>query len=276
MGGISYYLENKILNLVLCNTSFTATGSELWLALYSTNPDRDNSGTELTSSGYARTKVPSFTISSYYTATNACPVTFPTPTGTWGKVDYWGLLDKDTGGNLFFYGATNISGSIYVNDTVVVNPNALQIIYQTYPYASEKILKHVFQNTTFTPPTTVYGALFSLMPTIIPDGTNVGTDGIEIAGGSYSRQTTTWVSPTNGSTSNSASIVFCSSASANWGSSTVGMCLLDVASGSADRFTNLLYRLDFTPSVSPLLTGESFTVREKTANLTLYIDPAIT
>lgn len=48
-------------------------------------------------------------------------------------------------------------------------------------YLEMKILDHVFRNVIYTPPTTIYLALFSVAPTDAGGGT-------EIVGGSYARQ----------------------------------------------------------------------------------------
>lgn len=68
-------------------------------------------------------------------------------------------------------------------------------------YAENAIINHVFRNTAFTSPTTVYVALFT------SDPTDAGT-GTEVSGGSYARQSAAFAAPSDGSSSTSADVNF--------------------------------------------------------------------
>lgn len=70
-------------------------------------------------------------------------------------------------------------------------------------YLEDKVLNHVLKNTAYTPPATVYAALFTTNPT----DANTGT---EVTGGSYARQAITFGTVASGSVSNSAAITFSS------------------------------------------------------------------
>lgn len=77
-------------------------------------------------------------------------------------------------------------------------------------YLEKKLLDHVFRGVTYTPPTTVYLALFTAAPSDAGGGT-------EVTGGSYARQSITFaaaVSPA-GTISNSAVLNFASMPAAN-------------------------------------------------------------
>lgn len=65
-------------------------------------------------------------------------------------------------------------------------------------YLANKLYDHVMRNTAYTPPATVYAALFTTMP----DADDVG--GVEVAGGSYARQAVAFSPPTLGVGYNSA------------------------------------------------------------------------
>lgn len=70
-------------------------------------------------------------------------------------------------------------------------------------YLETRLLDHVFRSVTYTPPTSIYLALFSVMPTDAGGGT-------EVTGGSYARQIVTFsaaVSP-DGKIANSASLAY--------------------------------------------------------------------
>jgi hypothetical protein len=87
-------------------------------------------------------------------------------------------------------------------------------------YLENKIIDHLFQNTAYTGPATLYIALF----TAVTDG-EAGTV-TEVSGGSYARATVTasvgnWADATgnNGTTTNVAVVAF-PSATADWGTIT--------------------------------------------------------
>jgi hypothetical protein len=83
-------------------------------------------------------------------------------------------------------------------------------------YLERKILDAVLRNTSFSAPSSIYLALMT-------NSTADDGSGIEVAGGSYARQTLTSGFPaasgTSGSVSNSSNITF-PTASANWGTVT--------------------------------------------------------
>lgn len=81
-------------------------------------------------------------------------------------------------------------------------------------YLEEKLLNHTFRNVSFTPPTTVYLALYTSNPTDADTGT-------EVSGGAYARQAATFSAATNpgGQVSNDALITF-PTATAGWGTVT--------------------------------------------------------
>jgi hypothetical protein len=94
-------------------------------------------------------------------------------------------------------------------------------------YLDNNFLGIALLNQTFTPPATVYVALFTVSPA--PSG-----GGTEVAGGGYGRQTVTFTAPVNGQTVNTADIFF-PIATAPWGT-VVAFALFDASSGG-----NMLY-----------------------------------
>ena len=76
-------------------------------------------------------------------------------------------------------------------------------------YLENALVNATLRGQAYTAPTTIYMALFT------SDPTDAGT-GTEVSGGAYARQTITFSAPTNGSTSNSADVLF-PVATAGWG-----------------------------------------------------------
>jgi len=117
-------------------------------------------------------------------------------------------------------------------------------------YLCDELLDHVLSGATWSPPGTVYFALYTAAPTPAGGGT-------EVSGGSYAR-----VAKTNNSTNfpaasnqtkKNATIIDFGTATADWGD-IVGMGILDAASGG-----NLLYYAPLTVQRT-VRNGDSFSV----------------
>jgi hypothetical protein len=121
-------------------------------------------------------------------------------------------------------------------------------------YLENAVINAVLRNTSYTSPATVYVALYTSDPT----DANTGT---EVSGGSYARQAITFGAPSNGVTTNSASVTF-PTATASWG--TVSYIGLRDASTSG----NLLFHtaLDGAKTVG---TGDIFTISTGNLSVTL-------
>jgi hypothetical protein len=109
-------------------------------------------------------------------------------------------------------------------------------------YLEDKILKHVFTNTAYTSPTTVYVGLFTTAPTDTGGGT-------EISGSGYTRKSAAFtVSGTGTLATNSAAIEF-DAATGSWGT-VVAMAIFDASTAG-----NMLAWADLTTSKT-IATGD--------------------
>jgi len=97
---------------------------------------------------------------------------------------------------------------------------------KTY-YLSNNLLNVALCNTPFTPPSTIWVALYTVAP-------GVGGGGTEVTGGGYGRQTVIVTTPNNGQVSNVSDVLF-PVASATW-NTIVAFSLMDTSSGG-----NVLY-----------------------------------
>ena len=107
--------ETRVLTWVF--TTDSATRPTAWyMALFTSNPADDASGTEVSTSGtaYARQSA-TFTISGD-TASNSAAIEFPTATASFGTVSHVGVFDASTGGNLIAYAALTTSKAIDTGD----------------------------------------------------------------------------------------------------------------------------------------------------------------
>src|SRR6188474_962295 len=102
-GSKTNYFEDAVLN-VLRGTGITAVTPRI--ALYTVQTDGEASPlTEVTNANnYARTAV-TFGAPSGGAMSNSGVVTFPTPSGNWGTIVAWGIVDSAThgGGNVLYY-----------------------------------------------------------------------------------------------------------------------------------------------------------------------------
>lgn len=134
MSGKSNFLEAGLLN-VLRGTTFplNSTGS-VYVALFTSDPADDNSGTEVSGTGYARQAVskatgswaaPSGTPAQAITNSNA--ITFGPATGSWGTVTHVAIFDAVTAGNQLYNGALSASKAIGDGDSAEFAVGALSI-----------------------------------------------------------------------------------------------------------------------------------------------------
>lgn len=120
----SNYLETNVLGHVFGGSAYTAP-TTLYLALFTSNPDEDGSGTEVTGGAYARQTV-AFTVSGN-TASNTAAVEYATATASFGTVSHVGVYDALSGGNLMAYAALTSSKTIDIGDVFRVPTGDLDI-----------------------------------------------------------------------------------------------------------------------------------------------------
>ena len=125
MAEFSDYLENKVLDHVLRNTSYTSP-TTVYVGLYTSNPTDTNSGTEVTGGSYARQSL-SVSAASGGIVTSSADVTFPQCTVLWGSVGFIGILDAVTSGNLLMHTALTTAKTIDVGDILKITSGNLTV-----------------------------------------------------------------------------------------------------------------------------------------------------
>jgi hypothetical protein len=98
-------------------------------------------------------------------------------------------------------------------------------------YLEANLINHVLRGIAFATPPAIYVALFTTAPT-------ESGGGVEVSGGSYARQATTFVAPSGGTTSNAIPIVY-PTATAGWGTVTSFALMDAVVAGNMLYFANL-------------------------------------
>jgi len=123
MAELSNYLENKLLDHVLRNVSYTSP-TTVYVGLYTSDPADDNSGTEVSGGSYAR-QILSVTTATDGIVTSSADVTFPQATAQWGTISHIGLLDAVTSGNLLMHTPLTTSRVIEVGDVLKIATGSL-------------------------------------------------------------------------------------------------------------------------------------------------------
>lgn len=121
-------------------------------------------------------------------------------------------------------------------------------------FLENALINATLRNTSYTSPAAVYVGLYTSDP-------GEGNTGTEVSGGSYARTAVTFGAPSNGVSTNSASITF-PTATGTWGTVThIG--ILDASTSG-----NLLYYtpLDASKSIS---SGDVFTISSGNLSVTL-------
>lgn len=145
MAAASDFLENRLVDHILRGQTFSATSpANLFVALYTAAPNDAGGGNEVSGNNYARVSV-SRALASWAgtqgagtttassgtggVTSNNVTITFPTPSGTWGTVTHFAILDAATGGNMFFHGALTTAQTINAGNTVSFAPGQLTITF---------------------------------------------------------------------------------------------------------------------------------------------------
>ena len=119
---LSNTFENRVATWLFTGTAVTRPTA--WhLALFTTDPAEDGSGTEVSGGSYARETV-AFTITAD-TAANTSAVEFTAATASWGTVTHCAVYDAASGGNMIAYAALDSSIAVGIGDVVRFDAAAL-------------------------------------------------------------------------------------------------------------------------------------------------------
>jgi len=121
---LSSYLEQRLLNHAFRNTAYTPP-TTLHLALFTSNPTKANTGTEVSGGGYERRPI-AFSAAAIeggmMTIKNPAEIPFAVATADQGLVTHFGIFDAATGGNLMAFEALS-PRTIQTNDRFIGEQN---------------------------------------------------------------------------------------------------------------------------------------------------------
>lgn len=98
----------------------------VYLALYTSNPTANDTGTEVFGGGYARQEITfseSVLEDGKQTIKNSAKVEFPVATADWGTITHVGIRDAATDGNLIAFAALEAPRTIFAGDRFVIDIN---------------------------------------------------------------------------------------------------------------------------------------------------------
>lgn len=125
---MSNYLEEKLIKSVYNGVAYTPP-TEHWIGLYNTNPNDDNSGTELSGNGYVRKQfTPNTPTGPDWVVSNSADVTWPTATGNWATINYIAIFDG-AAGNMLDYGPITTPVDVLTDGIFKVLAGDLDIQY---------------------------------------------------------------------------------------------------------------------------------------------------
>jgi len=125
MSALSDYLENEVLDHILGTGAYTAP-TNVYVGLSTATFADDNSGTELSGSGYARQSA-TFSAASGGTTSNSAAIEFPAATASWGTVSHFGIFDAASSGNLLIHGSFTTAKVVDTGDIVKISTGDLDI-----------------------------------------------------------------------------------------------------------------------------------------------------
>jgi hypothetical protein len=125
MAEFSDYLENKILDHVLKNVSYTSP-TTVYVGLFTAAPTDTTSGTEVSGGSYARQAL-SVTTASAGITTSSADINFPQAGASWGTISHIGVLDALTSGNLLMYTPLTTAKTIDTGDILKISSGNLSV-----------------------------------------------------------------------------------------------------------------------------------------------------
>lgn len=125
---ISNYLENAILNHFLRGGSAVSQPAAVYAGGFTdaTGIVADQPSTEVSGGAYAR-KAVTFNASTTGTTANTADVVFDAASANWGTINYIGIWDAPTGGNLLFWGALTASKTVNTGDVFKYNASQITV-----------------------------------------------------------------------------------------------------------------------------------------------------
>ena len=118
-------LANKIINCTLRKLAYT-TPAQAYVALYTTDPTKDNTGTEVSGTTYTRQPV-TMKLPDDGFSDNTNEMEWLIATEVWGTITHIGVMDAVVAGNLMYFTELLEPKNITVGDQFQITPTNLKL-----------------------------------------------------------------------------------------------------------------------------------------------------
>jgi hypothetical protein len=122
---LSNYLENKLLDHVFHNTSYTSP-TTVYVSLHSADPGETGASELAVANGYARQSC-AFSAASGGATENSGTVTFTNTGSAWSAATHFGVWDASSSGNFLGGGSLAASKTVGANDTATFAAGDLDV-----------------------------------------------------------------------------------------------------------------------------------------------------
>ena len=119
------YLANKLISATVRNLPYT-TESDVYLALFTSDPTKEATGIEVVGESYTRQKI-AFNEPVNGVTANSAQIDFATATSNWGFVGWVGIFDNPVSGNLLYFTALESTKEILTGDQFRVGVDKLNL-----------------------------------------------------------------------------------------------------------------------------------------------------
>ena len=121
----SNYLANKLISATVRKLAYT-TPAQPYVALYTTDPTKDNTGTEVSGVTYTRLPVTMKNPESGFSE-NENELEWAIATTVWGTITHVGIMDAEVSGNLLYFAELLEPKNITVGDQFQITPDNLKL-----------------------------------------------------------------------------------------------------------------------------------------------------
>jgi hypothetical protein len=121
----SNYLADALIDATVRKTTYT-TPTQAYVALYTSDPTKDNTGTEVTGVTYTRLAVTMDAPTDGVTQ-NTNEMEWAIATTVWGTITHVGIMDTAVAGNLLYFAELIEPKNITIGDQFQITPTNLKL-----------------------------------------------------------------------------------------------------------------------------------------------------
>ena len=121
----SNYLADALIDATVRKTTYT-TPTQTYVALYTTDPTKDNTGTEVSGVTYTRFPLTMDAPDDGVTQ-NTSEMEWAVATTVWGTITHVGIMDTAVAGNLLYFAELIEPKNITVGDQFQITPTKLKL-----------------------------------------------------------------------------------------------------------------------------------------------------